>query len=127
MVILDTNIWYAHLSEEDFRHDKAEKIFESLQDDILIPEYILLELCTLLARNKKKEIADRFIGMAEDNDRTELLPSSSLFFKEVREAFREIESHRLSFVDVALLLFSRSYTVMTFDQALYKLLKKKSL
>lgn len=124
MVILDTNIWYAHLSEEDFRHDRAEKIFESLDDDILIPEYILLELCTLLARRKKKEIADRFIDMAENNDRTELLPSSPLFFKEVREAFKDTESHRLSFVDVALLLLSRSYTVMTFDQTLYKLLKK---
>lgn len=35
-----------------------------------------------------------------------------------------MESYRLSFVDVALLLLSRSYTVMTFDQTLYTLLKK---
>lgn len=124
MVILDTNIWYAHLSEEDFRHDRAEKILESLEDDILIPEYVLSELCTLLARKKKKEIADRFIDMAENNDRTELLPSSPLFFKDVRDAFKDVESYRLSFVDVSLLLLSRSYTVMTFDQTLYKLLKK---
>lgn len=126
MVVLDTNVWYAHLSEEDYRHAKAEKIFETLDDDILIPEYILSELCTLLTRKKRKDVANQFIEISENNEHIELLPSSSQFFSEVRTLFQGIESSRLSFVDAALIVLSRSFHVYTFDATLYKRLKNKT-
>lgn len=126
MVVLDTNIWYAHLSEDDYRHERAEKIFDGIDDDILIPEYVLSELCTLLARKKKKDIANGFIKITENNEHIELLPSSSQFFSDVRVLFQSIQSSRLSFVDVALIVLSRSFRVYTFDAALYKHLKNRT-
>lgn len=125
MVVLDTNIWYAHLSEDDYRHAQAEKFFDAIDDDIVIPEYVLSELCTLLARKKKKNSADRFIEIAENNEHIELLPSTPQFFSEVRALFQSIQSSRLSFVDVALIVLSRSFRVYTFDAPLYKQLKNR--
>lgn len=126
MVVLDTNIWYAHLSKDDYRHAKAEKLFDAIDDDILIPEYVLSELCTLLARKKRKDAANQFIEVAENNEHIELLPSSPQFFSEVRTFFQSIQSSRLSFVDVALIVLSRSFRVHTFDATLYKRLKNRT-
>ena len=126
MVILDTNIWYAYLSEDDYLHVRAENVFETMDDDILIPEYVLSELCSLLARKKRKDSADRFIELAESNEHVELLPSSPQFFSEVRSRFQSIQSSRLSFVDVALIVLSHSIRVYTFDATLYKHLKSRT-
>jgi len=125
MVVLDTNVWFAYLSKDDYRHKRAVVLVEALRDDVLVSEYVLLELCTLLAAKKKKDIADRLIDVIEHNDRIQLLPSTPEFFKDVRETFRRMRSTNLSFVDASLLALSRSVPVYTFDRALYILLKKK--
>lgn len=125
MVVLDSNIWIAFLNEEDTRHDKAVQLYYAITDDFLVPEYILGEICSILAARKKKQLADSFIVQTQDNEHIELLPSNPQFFAEVRQTFVEYRHHNLSFVDVSLLVLSKLYPVATLDRALYKLLKKK--
>ena len=125
MVVLDSNIWIAYLDQKDERHEKAEEMYDQLDDDIIFPEYIYLEVGSFLIRRKKEASFALFAEIAEQNVDIQLLPSSPEFFYEVRKKFRHLQSHRLSFVDVSLLVLSRSYTVMTFDQTVYKLLKKE--
>lgn len=127
MVVLDSSIWIAYLNSNDLRHAKATDLYDSLKDDILVPEYILSEICSVLASKKEKERANHFITIAENNEHIELLPSTPQFFSEVRTHFRGIQSSRLLFVDVALIVISRSFRVYTFDATLYRYLKNRTM
>ncbi|MEK7648288.1 MAG: type II toxin-antitoxin system VapC family toxin [Patescibacteria group bacterium] len=125
MVILDSTVWIAYLDTKDFRHTKVHSLYHSLQDEILIPEYVMSEVCSVLASKNKKETADAFIEIAESNADIEILPSSPQFFKDVRVAFQKLRSKHFSFVDVSLMVLSSLYPVITLDVKLDKFLKKK--
>lgn len=119
MKIFDSNIWVAFLNINDSQHKKANKIFTSLDNGkIIITEYIIGEVATILLFKAGKEIADKFIELVLDNKNIEVLLSDGYIFKDTISRFQQGFKKKLSFIDVSLVCLSDSYEVMTFDDDL---------
>ncbi|MEK7649203.1 MAG: PIN domain-containing protein [Patescibacteria group bacterium] len=123
MTILDSSVWIAWLDKDDSQHGRAEKVFEQVSD-IVVPEYVILEVCTVLSRKKGHAFAEQFLSLAvENSDITILLSSEDLFYKTV-DSFKKVFRRRLSFADSMLAVLSRSYTILTFDNTLQKAIQE---
>ncbi len=120
MIILDSNVWIAFLDKSDSQHKQAEKIFNELKQKIIITEYIILEVCSVLSLKVNKKVADSFIEMAFNNRDIEVLLSDEHFFKETTKLFLNCLYTHLSFADISLLYLSNFYNVITFDKELQK-------
>ncbi len=124
MIIVDSSVWIARLNDKDSQHARAKDVFASLEGSrVLVPEYIAIEVCTILARKEGKDKADVFIDMVRDNEDIEYYGAGLQFFHEVLQHFRARADDGLSFTDVALLRLSRKFSVITFDRALQKALE----
>ena len=99
MTILDSNIWIAFFNKNDNQHRKASLIFSKMKDEILITEYIILEVCTVLAMRVNKKIADSFLEIVLHNQAVQVLSSSSDFFYKSVGNFLDYKHKDLSFVD----------------------------
>ena len=125
--LLDSNVWIARLNREDSQHAKAAAVFEEMKEQervIILPEYVIVEVCTIVAMRSGKVAVGNFLRTARDNALVTILPSSPPFLEQVMDLFVERKDKHLSFVDVSLLVLSRSYTVLTFDRTLEKEIKK---
>lgn len=120
MTILDSNIWIAFFNKNDNQHRKASLIFSKIKDEILISEYIVLEVCTVLAIRVNKKIADNFLEIVLHNQDVQILPSSSDFFHKSIKNFLDYKHKDLSFVDISLLNLAKNYKLLTFDKKLEK-------
>ena len=67
MVVLDSNIWIAFFHVSDSQHEKAKKVFAGIASKILLPDYIIFEVVSILAIRASKEIADLFLERVTDN------------------------------------------------------------
>ena len=123
-VIFDSNIWVAFLNHHDSLHAKAIKIFRDNEGKIIIPEYILLEITTVVSLRANFQIAQEFLRLATTNNDVEILPSSLLFLVKLLDFLKTSDFSKLSFADHALVLLSHRYKVLTFDQDLNKVLHK---
>lgn len=124
MMVLDANVWIAFLNPDDSNHHKAQKIFSTTQGGIGIPEYVLLEVITILAQKMGKDTADKFLQMARASKDVGILPSSKEFLDEVMQLYLSRTNGKLSFVDYSLLYLSGKTNVVTFDKDLKKELAK---
>ena len=122
--VADANVLIAAINESDTLFLRAKEIIIAAAKPILIPEYVAVECVTVIARNINKSTADLFLNRTfVGNDDFTLLPSSPQLFAVAAKEF--LTAHkRLSFVDCALVVLSREYTVLTFDKALAKALVK---
>lgn len=121
MVILDSNVWIAFLNKNDSNHKKADEIFNKLvnkREKIIITEYILLEVVTVLSQKVGKKLADQFIEIAGNTKRIEIISSSADFLNDVLTFYLKQKNRNLSFVDYSLLYLSRQYEILTFDKEL---------
>lgn len=120
-IIIDSSVWIAYFNEDDSQHKKAEEVLNKQTKQLIVPEYILLEVVSVL-RQKKKEvsIAD-FISIALKND--VFLPTGDLVIRVANHYSDEIYK-KLSFVDVALAVLSKKYDIITFDKELQKVINK---
>ncbi|MEA2088910.1 MAG: PIN domain-containing protein [Patescibacteria group bacterium] len=125
MIILDSNIWISFLDKNDNQHKKAVKIMEKIDCDIVVPEYVIIEVCTVLLKKTNKKIADGFIEIAFNNQNTKVLFFDEYFFNIFVNNFKSIQNKNLSFIDIALLYLSETYDVITFDKNLEKAMKNK--
>lgn len=124
MTILDSNVWIGLYHRQDSQHTKSKKIFSSLTEKILIPEYIILEVCSVLLLKSNKETADTFLERVIDSEEVEVALSNEPFFFDTVETFQNYAKQDLSFTDCALLLLSRSHTIVTFDERLARAIKR---
>ena len=124
MVILDSNVWIAYLNKNDSQHKKAEQIFQKLNKPLILPEYIILEICSVLAIRASKNVSDKFIKVFLYNQDIQILLSNEKLFINTLKRFLDKTSKKLSFVDAALLHLSKSYEIITFDLNLQKAIKK---
>ncbi|HEC30569.1 MAG TPA: type II toxin-antitoxin system VapC family toxin [Candidatus Yonathbacteria bacterium] len=124
MMIFDSNVWIAFLNKSDTQHKKAEKIFASVDSVVVIPEYVILEVCSVLAMRVGKKEADGFMDMIFENKDVKVVLSCPVFFMKTVGIFKDYSKGKLSFVDCALLYFSSEYEVVTFDKCLDKAIKK---
>ncbi|NBD73714.1 PIN domain-containing protein [Patescibacteria group bacterium] len=122
-VVLDTNVWIAFLHEEDSQHAKAKRLLKDATAPVVVPEYVLLEVVTVLRHLRRHEEANRFIEQVLDDSGT-FLPANALAY-EVAEMLPNVPKH-LSCTDVALLALSRDYEVLTFDSALARAIKGRA-
>ncbi|HAM88058.1 MAG: hypothetical protein US83_C0019G0004 [Candidatus Falkowbacteria bacterium GW2011_GWC2_38_22] len=118
MIILDSNIWIAYLNKNDNQHNKAVSFFDKIKENILITEYIILEVATVLSMRIDKKTADSFIDFVTNNQDIEVMSSSDEFFKKTLDFFLKYKNGNLSFVDVSLLMLSKKFQVFTFDRNL---------
>ncbi len=124
MIILDSNIWIAYLNEADSTHQRALKIFQKTNvKDVLITEYLLLEIVTVLKQIQGHKSAQEFIQLLTDKNIS--FVESKNFYAETLLLFQSLKENKLSFVDVSLLHLSRKYEIRTFDKNLRKVLMKK--
>ncbi len=126
MKIFDSNIWVALFHEEDSQHLQAKKFVETLSTEVILPEYVLLEVCTVLEKRKDKKTAHRFLDFVLDNREVTLLSSSQSFFQGSLHLFCNDSPNGLSFVDISLLYLSQFHPVLTFDKKLAAAIKKAS-
>jgi len=122
LTIFDSNIWIGYFDELDSNHKKAEKLMASLiasEQSIVISEYILLEIATVLKRKVGQERATEIISFLLQIDSVKILPSSQ-FFQATLEEFLALNEKHLSFVDVSLVVLSADFRIETFDTKLAK-------
>lgn len=124
MTVFDSNVWIAIFHDEDTLRIRARAIAKKTGTDILLPEYVLIEVCSVLKRLKRKEAADRFLDEIQDNKDIIFLPASPEFLAETIRLFRTGPQDDLSFIDVALLVLSKMHAVVTFDKKLAAAIKK---
>jgi predicted nucleic acid-binding protein len=120
MTLFDSNIWIAYLNKNDSQHKKAVSLFNKLDEELLITEYIILEVATVLAMRVDKKLANNFLEIVLDNTDIQVLTSSGDFFAKTVDYFISYKDNDLSFADVSLLALSRIYDVYTFDKELEK-------
>jgi len=118
MVILDSNIWIAFFNKADSQHAKAKKVLQKNNNKLVITEYILLEVASVLCLRSKKLVADKFLEMATNNKDIEVLASSEIFLNKIVSEFFKHKTKYLSFVDISLVHLSGRYEIVTFDKKL---------
>lgn len=124
-VIFDSNVWIAYFREEDSLSKKAKEILENHEGIIVIPEYIFLEVTTVLQIRTSKKTANLFMEMTLENDQVELLFSDEILFEETQKIFLTQEK-KLSFTDCSLVSLSSEFEIITFDEALQKYIEEKN-
>lgn len=124
MTVFDSNVWIAIFHDEDTLGTRARAIAKEAGTDILLPEYVLIEVCSVLKRLKHKEVADQFLDEVQDNQDVVFLPASLEFLTETIRVFRAGLQDDLSFIDVSLLVLSKMHTVITFDKKLASAISK---
>jgi predicted nucleic acid-binding protein len=122
MTIFDSNIWIAYFNDDDQTHRQASRIFRSVETtSIVVTEYIILEVATILKQKKGNELANTFLSFVAELDIPVVM--SGEFYTGTKNLFQSLKEKHLSFVDVSLLYLSKKYTVATLDKHLKKVLK----
>lgn len=124
MTVVDSNIWIAFLDKDDSQNKQAELFFEKNTNEILLTEYVVLEVCTITQQHVSKRAADDFLIKARQNPHVHFHASGTLFFSEMIQYFLEHPHEHLSFIDISLLYLSQFHTVVTFDKQLASAIKK---
>lgn len=124
MIILDSNIWIALFTENDSQHKKALTLFDTITTRVGIPEYVFIEVCSVLVIRASKETANTFIDTTQKNSNAQIIASDEQFLTATIDYFVQEPHPGLSFIDVSLLYLSRTHTVLTFDEQLGRAIKK---
>lgn len=121
-VVLDSCVWVAFLHKEDTQHAKARTVMEHMNRPVLVPEYVLLEVASVLAHKGYRTQAQAFVERVI-HDSGVFLPMGDFVYDTARR-FCEHHASKLSFVDIALLVLNDTYEVVTFDEHLHRALQK---
>jgi len=124
VIVLDTSFLVAFHNRDDVHHAAAVRAMDRLVGGewgvALLPEYVFLELVTLLLLRRNLstavEVAETLLRARE----VELVPCSELFIETWRR-FREQGRKKLSFTDAAILAVAaqrEAEAIATFDRAL---------
>lgn len=124
MKILDSSVVIALFKIDDAHHEKAKEIFFDA-DDFIIPNYILVEVLSILKMKGGIEAVEKclqFLYNSEGVDIHEIHPET---FDEAVTYFTK-HKNNLSFTDVLLLILSQKtkISLITFDKELEKISKK---
>jgi len=115
--ILDANVWIAFFYTNDSTHKKAVKIFQELREqELVITEYIILEVATILKKVAGIRIAEQFLETLAKSSVSVIQDSDLL--QQTIPIFLKSGRNNLSFVDCSLVYLSNRYNVKTFDKKL---------
>ena len=126
MIVLDSSFLVAYHNSRDVHHAAALAAFTELLDgkwgSLLLPEYVFLEVVTVLARRKDLLTAVGVGDMLLQAKEIEFVPCVD-FFTEAVKIFRDQTKGRLSFADAAVVAIARARAagfVATFDQGFHR-------
>lgn len=123
-VILDSNVWISYFNQTDTNHKKAVLILaQQTENQIILTEYILLEISTILKRQLGYLKAQKIITALLQTENIDLILSDQFFEKTLKVFLGQKDQH-LSFVDVSLSVLSADFLVETFDKKLKQSIKK---
>jgi len=128
MIVLDTSFIVAFYNRTDVHHDSAKQIMERLLSDEwgtpLLPEYVFLELTTVIAARRDLKTAVEAGQRLLDSQDVRFMPCSELFFDAFEIFSKQSAKTSLSFVDSALIAAARRYKadcIATFDRDFTKI------
>lgn len=120
--VFDANVWLGSFLVNDSLHKKAASLFEQYEGrEIIVPEYILLEVVTIIKQQVGYQAAQLVMKQMRNTEECSLLSSSS-YFAETAELFLTLNEKHLSFVDVSLVVLAKDFEVVTLDKQLAKVL-----
>ncbi|MEX1014067.1 MAG: PIN domain-containing protein [Candidatus Paceibacterota bacterium] len=122
-IVLDSSVWIAILDKKDSQHKKAEKVLNNITGKVLVTEYILLEVSTVLSQKVSKNSSNDFIKFVISNRDINLKVFSSQEFNSITSFYLTLKNKRISFVDCSLIWLSKVHRVISFDKDLNKELK----
>lgn len=117
MTIVDSSVWIANFLPKDTQHTKAVRALGGLKQ-VVCPEYVVLEVTTVLRQKGDHETAARFLELLEEGSDVTIVPSSPSLLAATMALVRRNTYPRLSFVDSALVILSGDDEVLTFDRPL---------
>ena len=121
-VIFDSNVWIAYFNISDSQHSKAEDILNQEFSKVFMPEYVVLEVASVLQIKAGQKTANTFLKKVEKSDQVEILFSDKNSFTQTKKVFIKQKKMQLSFVDCFLLCLSKEFKIISFDKALNKVL-----
>jgi len=124
--LIDSSVLVASRNEGDSLHSRAIKAMSLADKPLVVHEYVLLETATALQMRASKLIANIFVKAMFENSAFKILFSNESDFIKTTSIFLGNRT-KLSFVDAALLALSDKYSVLTFDEALARTIKKKEV
>lgn len=117
-IILDSNIWIASVVQTEPDSKQSIEIIAKL-DNIVMPDFILQEIMTVLKVKKQYQLCLDFYKTVKENDTIDIV-KIDLHVDEYYKEFFTDDNRKLSFVDSALLHLHKSkyYKVITLDKNL---------
>lgn len=133
MIVLDSSFLVAFHNRRDVHHARALEAMERLIDGkwgpALLPEYVVLELATvLLVRRNLKTAVSVTAGLLQARE-VEFIPCSD-YFVETVEWFTKQRRTKLSFTDAAIVAIAKRRSaryVATFDSGFRKVASIKTV
>ena len=124
-MLLDTSFLVALFSSRDRFHARAIELRDlHCNEAMLLPEYVVVELATVLALKGSMQISKTALSALMDSKEIEFVPCSD-FFAATMEVFKRQEQYSLSFVDSAIVAIAESrldVSLLSFDEGLCKVL-----
>ena len=127
MIVLDSSFVIAFYNERDSQHEAARKLMQEFLTGTwgkgLLPEYVFLEIVTVLMVRRDLETAVRVGQLLLEAQELEFVLCSDLFL-DVVAAFSAQKNTVLSFADSAVVVIARTKAdgkVLTFDAEFRKI------
>jgi predicted nucleic acid-binding protein len=121
LIVLDSSFLIAFYNERDVHHKAALRVMERLLegefDPVLLPEYVFLEVVTVLSARRGLSIAVSVGRTLLNSEEVEFVPCSE-YFVATMDAFAREGRLGLSFTDAAIVAICRqrgAEYVATFD------------
>jgi predicted nucleic acid-binding protein len=121
-VVLDTSLLVAYFNTRDVHHAAAARVMLQVVAGrwgrALLPEYVVLELATVLMARRSVEVASEAVESLLAAAEVDFVPCSDRFARTL-EAFGAQRTGTLSFTDAAILATAREEAaghVATFDR-----------
>ena len=98
-VFADTSYFIALVSATDAKHAAAKEISRNARFELVVSEYVLVELANMLSRGKSREVFFRLLANIRDDRTTQVVPSSSRLFNAGCELYRARNDKEWSLTD----------------------------
>ncbi|OGQ45128.1 MAG: hypothetical protein A3H42_01890 [Deltaproteobacteria bacterium RIFCSPLOWO2_02_FULL_46_8] len=117
--LVDSSVLVALFLDFDTQHAKAQRLWESLHGDILLPYCIATETATVLCYKHSKEQANQFLTFLDDTRDVTVIDGD---IRAEMDFYRHSVA-RISFADAVLLFLARTRAaqLVTFDDQLERL------
>jgi len=122
LIVLDSSFLVAYLNENDAHHGAAAAIMQALIEGrwgrALLPEYVFLEVVTVLMVRRDSTLASRAARTLLQAREVDFVPCSEIF-EATLDVFLDQCDTRLSFTDAAIVGIARQHPpglIATFDR-----------